>query len=254
MAKVENYKSVAQVSQSVFAAKEPRNTKFIFARVLEHAFETLTKTLGNVRFVQVGANDGVRGDPLTQFIKCGNWLGALIEPVPAAFDRLKTTYTGVDGLTLLPLAIWPDKNPPPFYQVNGEDVLSSFSLETIMRHDGKYDDLASMVRKIPVETRRLDKVCDDLGMPCPDVLVVDVEGYDDVILSSFDIEKHRPAAIMFEHVALSRDASRALRERLEQCGYTLIFDRHDCLCLQSPPFDASLVSFYSDLLVIARDH
>ena len=46
-----------------------------------------------VFFVQVGSNDGIRGDPIHELIIANKkWRGIFIEPVRFFFDRLKHNY------------------------------------------------------------------------------------------------------------------------------------------------------------------
>jgi hypothetical protein len=35
-----------------------------------------------VRFIQIGANDGIKNDPVHAFIKKYYWTGILVEPIP----------------------------------------------------------------------------------------------------------------------------------------------------------------------------
>jgi FkbM family methyltransferase len=245
------YKTVAERSHSVFCAREPANTKAVFRRVAQELLRELERLNGRIRFVQIGANDGQRGDLLNPFVKSGRWQGVLVEPVPAAMRRLQEEYRGIDGLAFARLAIWPDDDPPPFWQVEGADVLSSFSRETIRLHAGKYDDLEAMTRPLDVEVMRLDSLCAAHAIE-PDLIAIDAEGMDDVVLSSFDLETRRVPAVLFEHVALSEAVSGTLKARLEALGYILIHDRHDCLCLQAPPLDRRFVEFCRDMVLAAR--
>jgi len=248
------YCGVASLSSSIFCRSEPRNTKFILAEIIDFVVATIEGASETAVFVQVGANDGVRGDPLRQHVVTGRWRGLLIEPVPEAMERLQANYTGREGLVFRREAIWEEETTRDFHFVRGEDVLSSFSMETIMLHALKYDDLASMIETRPVVTRRLDSLCRETGFEKPDLLVVDVEGCDDIVLRSFDFARHRPAIVLFEHVALSEDASRSIAKFLDELGYELISDRHDCLCLLRDAFDPKLVRFLSHIITAARDN
>ena len=49
-------------------------------------------------FIQVGANDGVRNDPIGPKVKKYGWHGVLIEPQPDLFEKLKENYRGYGGL------------------------------------------------------------------------------------------------------------------------------------------------------------
>jgi FkbM family methyltransferase len=244
----------ASLSQSVWAQSDPRAAKFVFGAVRHYAFAELTRSLGSVRFIQVGANDGVRNDPLREFILSGAWTGLLVEPGDDQNARLRAAYAGVPGAGIVGVAIWSESGRRPFYIVEGADALSSFSLDTILRHEPKYDDLRGMIRTIEVETLTLDALADRHGVPNPDVVVVDAEGCDDVVLGSFDIEARRPKLVLFEHVHLSPEASKALRDRLVAAGYVCIADRHDVLAIGEGVFPAHLVDFLAEVVREARNN
>ncbi|WP_454818256.1 FkbM family methyltransferase [Labrys neptuniae] len=216
---------------------EPRNTKYVFAEIVDYVLAMIEPDAAPLTFVQVGADDGMRGDPISRHVIQGSWRGLLVEPVPAAMERLRTHYGTRD-----------------FHIVRGEDVLSSFSLPTIMMHELKYDDLPGMIETVPVTTRRLDSLCRETGFETADLLVIDVEGCDDIVLRTFDFDLHRPSAILFEHVALTAEASRAIGEFLEKLGYHIIYDRHDCLCLLGERFEPRLVEFLGRVVKAAREN
>jgi FkbM family methyltransferase len=246
------WKGVASTSRSVFCAPEPRNTKFVFAVVRGYIFDELSRREAVVRFVQVGANDGMHGDPVRPHVLGHGWRGLLIEPIPAVFDRLRAAYGAAPGVDFARVAIWPEEGRKTLHVVEGRDVLSGFSLETILRHEPKYADLRSELRTLEVPTRRLDRLLRETGHAQPHALVVDTEGCDDMVLRTFDFSAHRPHAVQFEHVHLSAEASAGLRDWLTGLGYALLFDRHDVLALDTARFDPALVRFCQDLLITAR--
>jgi FkbM family methyltransferase len=220
----------------------------VVARVLER----LTNRLGTVTFVQVGANDGINADHIHPFVKSGAWTGVLVEPAPVPYARLRENYRGVDGLHFAPVAISLSDEKLPFYFVEGDDGLSSFSLDTILSHAPKYDDLRGMIRTLEVETRTLDAVCDEYGISNPAVVAVDTEGTDDIVLQSLSIEARKPSVILFEHCHLSAERSAKLRDRLVGAGYRLIHDRHDALAIAAGTFDEREVDFMADVISVAR--
>ncbi|OYW50654.1 MAG: hypothetical protein B7Z34_04330 [Novosphingobium sp. 12-62-10] len=244
----------ARLSQSVWCQKEPRNTKAVFQAVQRHALAELTRALGTVSFIQVGANDGVEGDFLHPFIVSGAWRGVLVEPGDRARERLIQTYDGVAGLTIAPEAIWSESGTRTFYEVDGADELSSFSRETILVHAPKYADLAGMLRPRQVATLTLDDLADRHGISCPDVVAVDAEGCDDIVLGSFSIETRKPAMMLFEHVHLSAERSAALRQRILGAGYAEVFDRHDMLAIRRGVLPDALVDFLADVVQQAREN
>ena len=49
----------------------------------------------SLKFIQVGANDGVFGDPLRKYIIEFEWRGLLVEPQPDIFNKLQSNYADV---------------------------------------------------------------------------------------------------------------------------------------------------------------
>lgn len=246
------WRGIASFSQSVLCLDEPFNTKALFGLVVARAFEMLTGKLGNPSFVQVGANDGVSADHLHPFISAGRWRGVLVEPAPVPFERLLQTYRGIAGLQFMRSAISTTEGRLPFHFVDGEDGLSSFSLDTILAHAPKYDDLQGMIRTIEVDAETLDSLCDRAGVSTPDIVAVDTEGTDDIVLQSFSLEARRPSLVLFEHCHLSAERSTALRDRIEAADYRLIHDRHDALAIACGTFDQETTDFLAEVVSTAR--
>lgn len=85
---------------------------------------------------------------------------------------------------------------------------------------------SSLVRKcggggsVPVQVRRGDSVRKELELPMPDVIKIDVEGFEPEVIAGLSetIQKHRPV-IFFEHIFLSDQQV----QELAPAGYTLFF-------------------------------
>jgi FkbM family methyltransferase len=54
---------------------------------------------GKVKFIQIGAMDGVKFDDLYLYIRNFNWSGYLVEPLPEKFEKLMNNYQDVEGLS-----------------------------------------------------------------------------------------------------------------------------------------------------------
>ena len=247
-----NWRGIASISQSVLCLKEAPETKVVFGRVVLQALEMVTAQLGDVPFVQIGANDGVHADHIHPLVMTGKWHGILIEPAPKAYERLLQTYRNVPGLAFVQLAVSTSETRLPFYYVEGDDGLSSLSVETILTHAPKYDNLKGMIREFEVEARTLDSICDAHDLPRPVVVAVDTEGTDDIVLQSFSIEERRPRLILFEHCHLSAQRSAALHDRLVRVGYRLLHDRHDALAIAEGTFDERVTDSFADAIAAAR--
>jgi len=256
-AKVPSPARLPSESESIFSAREPRCAKFVLATVRDFIFDELSRRQAVVRFVHVGAHDGVSiddnqpSDPLRARAMKQGWRGLLIEPAPEAFARLKVNY-GQCGVDFANVAIWSAEGEKTFHVVDGADSLSSFFPETILRYDDARRDPRSRIRPIEVRARRLDSLCRERGYEQADVLLVDTQGSDDIALRTFDFSAHRPDVVQFRHSHLSTQASGDLGDWLTGLGYELVFDRQDVLGLNRSRFDPRLVRFCQDLMFAAR--
>ncbi len=195
--------------------------------------ETLTNVLGNVTFVQVGANDGVRNDPIEPFVRAGNWHGILIEPVPYLFARLQARYAGRADLIFENCAIADADGERTFYSVREltEDEpgdawgIGSFSLAHVLKHAGMIPNLGKRIQvlKVPCLTLRTLFTCHAVAQL--DALITDAEGFDGAILQSIPFDLVQPALILFEHQHLKAEARAACRAHLVAHGYELL-ERH----------------------------
>jgi hypothetical protein len=142
-------------------------------------------------FVQVGSNDGVRGDPLHDLILSNqHWRGIFIEPMDELFAQLVKTYKGADRFVFEQLAISETVGERPLYYVSAEtmranrlpewcDLIGSFSRDHVLKHLNfvradnppalvserlvRCDTLISVPKKHGVERISMSKVT---TMPC----------------------------------------------------------------------------------------
>lgn len=180
--------------------------------VFHLAIERLMQLRGEVlRFIQVGANDGVYGDPIRRYISSKGWVGILIEPQIDVFNRLKNNYVGKEGrLVFENVAIGSGDDlvlyRPPAFLEDGKEVPHGL---TVVSGD---PDVVSWQTGIPkqelervqVPSTTLDELIEKHAYHGFDVLQIDVEGFDLDVLLTLSLERHRPGVIQFEHGHLNR--------------------------------------------------
>ena len=161
----------------------------------------------SVFFVQVGANDGVNGDPLHDLIKSNpEWRGIFVEPVRYAFDRLRSNYDGEARFVFENTAIADYNGEADFFFVTEEakcaleglpnwyDQLGSFDRNHLVNHlDGQLEPFITMER---VKCETLMSLLDRNRVTKLDLLHIDVEGFDYRILKQFDFIRYRPDVIL----------------------------------------------------------
>ncbi len=221
----------AFVKSSRFVRRPVLSSKRMWRKRREQKLTRALSSLGpDVFFVQVGSNDGKRGDPLFEHTKADGWRGIAIEPVPHLFERLQKNHRGSEGIECLNLAIAPDGNRLKFYTVpediealvgrklpNWADQLSSFKRENLEKHlDGI---LIPHIIELDVQCATLGELIGERGLTCIDVLHIDAEGFDFEVFQTFPFPRFTPKIIIIEHKHMVQENLRLLLSELKRHGY-----------------------------------
>jgi FkbM family methyltransferase len=202
---------------------------------------------GDFYFVQVGAFDGRRYDPIHEWIRAYGWHGLLIEPQPTFFAELTENYKGAEGLEFRQIAVGTMKERRPFYWVEIEEgvtrdagMIASFDRETLLKHRKFIPGLDSLIRSEEIECEPLNDVLAGLPSERLDLLQIDVEGYDHELIRILDLRRFAPSIVRFEHQHLTPEQHDASVARLVEHGYLVGLEEHDTLAFKQTelPFGA----------------
>jgi FkbM family methyltransferase len=162
-------------------------------------------------FLQIGANDSATDDPLHELIRHRGWRGALVEPNPAAFARLRANTADIEGLRLFCCAA-SDRAGEADFVVPANDRLASLDRP---RGPG-----AGPPLRVRIAT--LEELLAEAALPALDVLVTDAEGHDARILAPLDLSRFRPLLVVFESHHHTPEENAALRAKFEAAGYAVM--------------------------------
>jgi FkbM family methyltransferase len=188
---------------------------------------------GCVSFIQIGANDGLRNDPIREFIARDQWRGVLIEPLPAVFEMLRRNYDYLNGsgqLTFENAAISSTEASLSFYTI-ADSLLRTLSLDAqleLLRKSSFSREHMEQFVEDPADVVRVEAPCTTVEAMIQrhfpenaiDLLVIDAEGHEDVILQSLDFARSRIGAVLFESHHLKAGGNDVFR-LLEGHGYTI---------------------------------
>lgn len=194
---------------------------------------------GKVNFLQIGAADGLRNDPIREFVVRDSWRGIFVEPLPAVFEKLKDNYAHINkDLKFLNAAVSSSETQLPLYTF-GDEFLSSlseverlnalrkssFSLEQVKKFLAKWHPGVDDIITVPVPCYTVGGIIREYGkwLGELDLLAIDAEGHEPAILGAIDFMATRPAGIFFESCNLGV-TKQPMFDRLTQYGYVL----HDC--------------------------
>jgi len=208
--------------------------------VLEYVIADLRRTRGPLTFLQVGANDGLRADPLHHLVLRHGLTGVLVEPLPDMFERLQKNYAGVPGLAFEQCAVAPEEGTLTLYRIaEGAPLpdwvqgMASFQRSHLEKFGYKFKDIRRYIEPITVPCRPLGAIIRDHGLGDLDLLQVDTEGYDCAIVLAALEAGLRPSVIEYEFAHAPLDQHTRCLRALVAAGYRLVEVGQDMIAVQA---------------------
>jgi FkbM family methyltransferase len=190
-------------------------------------------------FVQIGANDGVRNDPLRHNVFRYKLRGLLVEPLPDVFERLRANYGGQPGLAFECCAVGesdgdeaifrvrPDAPLPPWTQ-----EIASFKKSHLSGSRFKLRELEQYVEQVRVSMLTLPSLLRKHGIDRISLLQVDTEGSDCSIVLAALREGLRPEIINYEYIHADPRQRLKCKRLLAECGYAFSDVGRDTLAVR----------------------
>lgn len=183
-------------------------------------------------FVQIGAHDGIHGDPIHDYIVKYALSGVVVEPQKDVFERLRKTYENLP-IVCVNAAIGTEKLT--FYTVKREARNEeNFNKMTRIASFNKDVIRASLKSKIPrganvdnyivatpVTTMTFERLVNDCSISRIDLLQLDCEGYDYEILKTVDFNRFSPSLINYESMHFPDRTRKDCENLLTAKGYNL---------------------------------
>lgn len=197
-----------------------------------------SRQTANIKFIQVGANDGFNHDPIHKFVKRDNWKGVMLEPQPYVFDAyLQPLHQNNPDVITINAALNHTDGMANLYALSFSKArwatgLSSFD-RTALSSKLERNELDENAAKEGVEIpREIDDCIDSYEIitispasiqsnyvSSPDVLMVDTEGFDFEVLKMMHLPKLQPDVIIFEESHFDKQLKRECCTYLDDAGY-----------------------------------
>lgn len=190
-----------------------------------------------IKFIQVGANDGLRWDHIRRFVVRDKWSGVFVEPVFPVFTILKKNYEYLKRSNLyFENCLISSKSGFVDFYTYSDSFLHSLPIEKKMFYyrkssmdrsalkqnlSGFLDDNNQIdCHKTP--SKKLEAIWEKyFKNGVVDLVFIDAEGHDDEVIYSIDFDKRLPRSIVYEsHNLGSRQET--LKDFLASHNYTLL--------------------------------
>ena len=183
---------------------------------------------GDVRFLHIGAHDGVSDERLERYIREHGWRGVFVEPVPGLLRQLQENYRDLEGLRFENSAIAESNRMRPFFEVlptpempHWVSQLSSLRKDVILAHADAVPGIEKRIVERPVSCISVETLLRKHEIDRIDVVLIDTEGYDYEIIRQLDLGELQPRIVIYEEKHLSLRDRNAARQRLTAAGYTV---------------------------------
>ena len=213
------------------------NPAFLFSNVLfENKVDIAINRLNDtesVTFVYIGANDGISGNRIRNYIIKNNWAGVFVEPQKNVFAKLVRNYQQYPCIAFENAAVAETDGQINFYQSKNSSLSSLRGDEWFK---GKNKGIAYLNRKlfggsneIIVNSITFQSLLTKHEIPSFNLLITDTEGYDNNIIRQLDFHKHQPKIIISEVLHLDEIEKKISIRLLENNGYSVTTDGWDLL-------------------------
>jgi FkbM family methyltransferase len=179
--------------------------------------------------VQIGANDGVRADPVRHLILRHGLPGLLVEPLPDLFVQLQKNYEGQPNLKFEQCAVGEHDGQIPLYRVRPDPALpdwlqglASLNRDHLTSKKFEFDQFDKYVEEVTVPVMTLSTLLEKYGLSEIGLLQIDTEGFDCRIVRSALGAGVRPEIINYEHNHVHAIEQAACKRLLAEHGYDFV--------------------------------
>lgn len=200
----------------------------------QNLVRTTLKSLAHLNepifFMNIGANDGLAGDPLREFIVTKGWNGILVEPVDYVFQRLVKAYRSYPPARIIleNAAIAEATGTKKFWHLKqasglspGYDQIGSFSKDHVLKHKDMFPNLERYLVSRDVACISFGNLLRKHNIQRLDLVFIDTEGYDYEVIKQIDLVKTPPKVIIFENAHLPAEEVQACYNLLRTHGFVV---------------------------------
>lgn len=165
--------------------------------ILHNILDNVLQYKTDGTFIEIGANDGKTGSFTYNLASIG-WYGFNFEPVPRLFEKCCDNHKTHANVKNFQIALGNTSSEAEIIDAN---TLSTMDIDTAKAYKNipqfsRIFKNSSNVHKVRVE--RLDSIVDEYNIKEVDVLVLDVEGYEETVLDGFTIDTIQPKIFIIE--------------------------------------------------------
>jgi len=207
------------------------NLRIVQIPLSEQILNTLRKR-EKIKFLQIGANDGISFDCLYDYATQYQWQGVVVEPLGDFYKLLCNNYKNYPNIIPVKYAINDNQeeinlfklNPDYYiYYLDWAKGIASFSQDHLVKHN--IDKKHILIEK--VNCISLMKLIEKFKLEDIDYLQIDTEGFDAEVIKMIDFNVVNPKIIKYEIKHLNHKQRGEVEHILVNNNYKLKCDHSD---------------------------
>ncbi len=216
--------------------------------ILPYLIDAVVATEPDFFFVQIGANDGVRNDPIRESVVRHRLKGLFVEPMPDYFSKLREHYRGFEGMHFEQAAVAPSAQSVSLFRIRPDAPLPAWAQGIASLDRGHLSGkkfgipgLEQHVEEILVPGITFEMLMAKHNINRVSLLQVDAEGFDcDVVTMALRFGL-RPKLIHYEYVHCTPAQRLGAKRLLADAGYDYLDYGRDTVAMlrKSETKDAS---------------
>jgi FkbM family methyltransferase len=166
-------------------------------KILHIIFNKILPYKTNGMFIEIGANDGKTGSFTYNLASLG-WSGINFEPVPHLYELCNNNHKNHKNVINMQIAIGAENGEAEIIDAN---TLSSMDTDTISLYKNIDQFKSSYINNnniYKVQVRTLDSILEEYKINSIDLIVLDVEGFEENVLKGYSIENNNASIIIIE--------------------------------------------------------
>lgn len=190
-------------------------------KILKHLFNSRKKI--NISYLDIGTNHPLINNNTYLFYKNGGH-GVCVEPNPALCEVIKKLRPRD---TCLNVGISEENQTAEFYRMSSHNLSTFVKEEAVsLEKSGKY----KIEEVLKINVKNINSIIKENFTEPLDLVSIDVEGWNEEIVRSFDFNQSRPFCFCIETITFSEDDTgeklHGIFEILERNNYKVYADTH----------------------------
>jgi len=186
-------------------------------KLSEEDFISKIEQIPSCYFIEVGANDGVSNDPIYKTVIKNNLSGIVIEPNPSMIPYLSKNYITNKNVIVENSAVTLNTGDTKMFFSSGSNLHNTLSKNYAYRNfpDSIIETTVPGISFVDLLLKHnVTKV---------DLLLIDVEGYDFILLQSFPFDTIKPQIIRAEilHTTFENVSLQSMVDYLSSMNYNI---------------------------------